>query len=365
LFEFDRGSDRADFFLAEPYPICGSGVHVVTNRNVSLRGGAYPAAGDMMDWASQLAGYDAGLAHYYSRCDRGPQYAQLSYPALLFEARRKGMAALNSETAVPRLRSPMAASMNLYAFRAGIRTDLVAYLTVDAGGLHTAPDRAPVTYALRIIFAAGDPVRENVDRRDTVITFNRAERLPPGSTIGMAVPLGMERSSNARVTLSVLNGYDSDQGQVLATSRDLPTFSSSAMDISDVVIAESREGSWMRGSARLAPAPGHALAQGSRFRMYYEIYNVEPKDALNVSVVITPGRDESLLARLQSLVSERNALSVQFAEEPAADPDGVVRSDREIGADLQPGSYVVHVTVRSERTGATVDRQTSLIIVER
>jgi hypothetical protein len=183
--------------------------------------------------------------------------------------------------------------------------------------------------------------------------------------VGTAVPLRLRPSDEARVTLSVINGYDAQQGQVLATGRRIPSFADSAMSVSDLVIAEPRDGAWIRGSARLAPAQGHALMERSPFRLYYELYTARAGDPLEVRVVVAPGRDESLLARLSSLIASRSALAVDFAEDAAPDVDGVLRTDREISAELEPGSYVVTVTVRNGRTGAVATRDTNLVIVER
>jgi hypothetical protein len=60
----------------------------------------------------------------------------------------------------------------------------------------------------------------------------------------------------------------------------------------------------------------------------------------------------------------RSALSIDFEEDARVDPDGVVRTDREVEAELQPGSYVVMITVTNGRTGEVAKRETNLVIVE-
>jgi hypothetical protein len=366
VYEFDRGSDRADYFLAEPYPIC-EGTNVATGRAITDRTRSYaefPVAGDVLDWGMRLHAFDPSLGMYYRRCETSPGMAQLSYQHLLGEARVQGRRMLNSENAVPRLKHPLTTTMNLYAFRGRDATELVAYLAVHAGELTPRPASMPHAYAFRILFGAGDPATEAIAQADTVIAFTRPEPLPADAVVGTAVPLRVRSASDARVTLSVLNGYDSGQGQVMATTRDIRAFGD-ALALSDIVIAEPRDGAWRRGTARLAPAQGHAIAEESPFRLYYELYNAQAGDQLEVSIIVAPGRDEGLLARLRDLISQRNALSLVFSEEAAPEADGVLRIDREVTAALEPGSYVVLITVRNERTGESAEAETGLVIVER
>jgi len=109
-----------------------------------------------------------------------------------------------------------------------------------------------------------------------------------------------------------------------------------AFGTSDTVIAEPRDGTWARGPHRLAPLPGHVVAAGGQFRLYSELYGVREGDPLNVELLIAPGREESLLRRLRELLDRRAALQVEYREE-AAPEGGVVRAQREIGAELEPG----------------------------
>jgi hypothetical protein len=284
----------------------------------------------------------------------------------MYESRVRGAQMFDSENAVPRLRHPLTASMNLYAFSAPAgETELVAYIGVQAGELSPAAPRAPLSYSFRILLSAGDPYTEAVARKDTLIAFTRPTPLPAEAMVGTAVPLRFTGAFDTRITLSVINGYESQQGQVLATSRHIPPFPATALTLSDIVIAEARDGMWLRGTSRLAPAQGHALLEGSPFRVYYELYNATPGDPVDVRIVVAPGRDDGMLARLSSLIESRNALSVEFEEEVVADPDGVVRTDREITSELQPGSYAVMIAVTNRRTGEVARREANLVIVGR
>lgn len=365
VYEFDRGPDRSDYFLAEPYPIC-NGTHVANGRPMTGDNGinfGFPIPGDVQDWSMRIHAFDPSLGMFYTRCFSSPESAVLLYHTLVAEARRDGAEILNSENAAPRLLHPLTASMNLYSFRASDATELVAYIGVHAGELSPASSSVPLSYAFRILFAAGDPATESIARRDTVIAFRQQNALPEKAVVGTAVPLLMQPARSARITLSVINGYDVQQGQVLAASRDVHPFESGVLSLSDIVIAEPRDGAWLRGASRLAPAQGHAIPADSPFRFYYELYNASPGDQLRVQIIVAPGGEEDLLTRLRSLISSRSALNIDFEEEAAVDPDGTVRTDREVSAELQPGSYVVRITITNGRNGETATRETNLVIV--
>src|SRR5690606_26519922 len=105
--------------------------------------------------------------------------------------------------------------------------------------------------------------------------------------------------------------------------------------------------------------------EGSPFRLYYELYGMAVGDPTTVQIVVTPGRDESLLRRLADLVADRSALVLEFEEQARTDADRVTRVEREFAAELEPGSYVVTITVRNTRTAESVTRETNLIVLER
>jgi hypothetical protein len=360
IFEFDKSLGAPDYFLAEPYPVC-SGLYLPTlTRPV----GDYPRVGDMLGWTAQLHAFDPALAMYYSACELQPADAvQMRYLALRAATQLHADAALSSETAVPRLRDPLHAGVNLYAFRAAAGTELVGYINMPGSRLKASSDTASYSYDLNVLFAVGDPVTETVAVVDTAISFSATDRLGSTSLIGMAIPLVTRPAGRARVSLSIYNRNDPDQGQVLATSREIPDFKAET-SISDIVVSSIQPGILRRGGHRLSPMAGHAVPSGSAFRVYAELYGLEADELLDVAVVIAPSADQSLLSRLQSLIARRAALSVDFGEAAHIDADGVARWEKEVTAELDPGSYVLTLTVTRRRSGQTVTAVTNLQIVD-
>lgn len=106
------------------------------------------------------------------------------------------------------------------------------------------------------------------------------------------------------------------------------------------------------------------MTAGGQFRLYYELYGVREGDPLNVELLIAPSRDESLLARLRERLERRAALQVQYREEGAPE-GGVVRAQREIGAELQPGAYTLTLTVTNGRTNERASAEARIVVVDR
>jgi hypothetical protein len=156
---------------------------------------------------------------------------------------------------------------------------------------------------------------------------------------------------------------DSARGQIVAAQKTLGI--QAGLALSDLVIAETRDGAWPRGHERLAPIPGHQVVAGAAFRLFYELYGVNPGTPLRVRIMVAPGEGEGMLARVAGLLSAKSALSLSFEEAAVLENDGVARISREITADLRPGRYSLQLTVQNLKTGETATRSTDLLVIER
>ena len=359
MLEFDRGSDRPVYFLAEPYPICSKG-HVL--RPAKPIGGGYPAKGDQLDWAATLAPYHASLAGYYFSCSQpDPYLASILFLPERTSARQVAHAVLGSESARPDFTGPLVAGVNLYAFHATGTPELVGYLSVEAGSLEPASETGLKAIDLDVLFSVGDPVSEQVASLDTTITYAPPTPISRDATVHFAIATRAPAASDPRVTIAVNNRLDRSQGQVLATTRYIPTFDGRLL-VSNVVVGETRSGPLRRGSHQLTPLPGHAVHEGTPFRVYYEVYGNRQEDPLSVSMTIVPARDPSILARLQALIRERRGVAVEFREPAILESDGVMRVQRDVSAELAPGSYALIVTVLNQRTQESVTVDSNLIV---
>lgn len=359
VYEFDRTSGSPDYFLAAPYPIC-SGKHVITLRRA---GSDYSTGGDLTDWAASLHRFDPGLAMYYSACDwREPESLAHRYLQVRADVQKRIDQARDSETATGSFPEPMPFMANLYAFADGYNTRLVAYLAVPAGILKPDTAARGLTYGLDVLFSVGDPVSELVEQVDTVVMFSPTTPMAGDAVVGMPIPLTVHSAESARVVIAIRNQYNDSQGELLTTSRTVPDLSPGSFGLSDIVIAHALNGTLVRGEHRLAPIAGHAVPTGRPFRIYYELYGAEQGSPYQVSIAVVPSTEGGVLSRIRSLISQREAMWLDFPETADPDSENIVRSSMEVSADLEPGSYTVVVTIRDLRTNASTSSSTNLLV---
>jgi len=360
VFEFARGRGNGDYILIEPSPACKRG-HVLTED----RPAGYTTVPDRIAWALDLMPYDKALAHYYEACDRGSFVAAARYLGQRTESRKENADIITTETAVPRFPTPILGTANLYGFRSGTGGEAIVYMGIPLDGLSSSSrsDQHSRLYELQIRATAGDPSTGLLSRTDTVLRFTQSGAPVPNAVAGVALAVPVASGGDYRLIVSVANHHDSAQGQVISATRRIPD-RAGGLAISDVVISHDRPGAWRRGAHSLAPVLGHAVESGAPLRLFYEVYGLSVDATVDIRIQVTPSRDESILSALRQWISRRSALSIEYRDELQRDADGTVRMATNLRADLQPGSYTLHVKLTDPRTGRSASTDAVLIIVE-
>jgi hypothetical protein len=318
-----------------------------------------------IDYGAAIGRYDPALGLFMATCMMlGPGATELISRHALDRrnAINEGLIALRTESAAPPLKDPLDATFMTYAMRSDNATELFGFTGI--AGEHVTPRNGTNEYALRVLMSVEHAAAFSVQTVDTTLTFNTAGALQRGAVVGVSVALRPTPSADATVRLTIRNQYNSAQGQIITTARAIPDLSGSGFALSDVVIAEARDGSWRRGSARLAPIPAHYVGAGTTFRLYNEVYGASTGDSLAVEITIAPGTDDNIGEKLKSLINRRHAIRIAFSERALVDGSGTARMLREIPADVEAGRYVVTVAVTNGRTGAHAQAQTTLTILQ-
>lgn len=330
-----------------------------------------------LDMASELAGRIPSIAHDGRSCAQGvirtlrqpdPTAAlvdfmrtqELRNVEIAARARQQYHVAMTTESAVDPSPTPLDVLLRSYAFRAaGGATLLTAYAIIPAGSLHADRSRGTFDYALvSSLNVVHEPTRRTFTV-DTVVSYSAPSQLPAEAV--MRVTLGVQTTGieDALVGIGFTNPAERDQRQAATFRRNIPDFSGDAVNISDIVIADTLPGSFTRGAESLLPLPGHIIAAGARFRMFVEAYNLDDDAPIRISVTIAPGRSEGVMSRLRELIDRREAMSLSY-EDVAQPEDGVVAIATDVGAELEPGRYVLRLALTDLRSGTTVHRETAL-----
>jgi hypothetical protein len=320
------------------------------------------------DYATSIAPYDPALASYEISCYQSLVSTAGSTADLGAETVHRsnaivqGKIALRTESAAAPFTAPLDVAFMSYAMRNGHDTQVFGFAGVSGDGVKAKANSTD--YALRLHLSIENSRTLNAATIDTTLSFHTQVPLQAGAVVRASVAAIALPARDATVRVAVRNQNDMGQGQIVTTARAIPDFSTDHLALSDLVIAETRNGTWSRGPIRLAPIPAHLIAAGTAFRLFYELYGAQNGDSLDVQIIMAPGDDPSVLSRLKSLVDRNSAKQIGFSERAEVDESGTARVVREIGADLEPGRYVVTVRIRDARSVETAEARTELIIVK-
>jgi hypothetical protein len=384
LFEFRRPRDWSDWLLMQPvacdpflymYGVGGQAGEAKWRRGDP----GNPAAGEdfergVFDWGMRVSAADPSLANYASWCYSVVRSGHLARElptirALEAAHRREAMVladeALSTETATPRFEHFFQALSSVYTFRADAeKATVAAFLLLPAGKLTPRTLDNGVAYDLRLSLAIEDNAEQNVQRLDTLLSFSAPQRLAEDAHMRTAMQMPVRPILNGTVRITVVNADHPDEGQILIGTKPVPIYPPDVLTMSDLVVAEPGEGTWRRGAVAINPLPGHQIPAGGRFKLFYELYGALAEETLRTRITIAPETDPDLLSRLRAVFGDKRVVELSFDESGQPNPDGTVQVQRTITPSLEPGRYVLEVTVtRPDRSG-TVSRRTSILLVE-
>ena len=155
---------------------------------------------------------------------------------------------------------------------------------------------------------------------------------------------------------------------------DVPDFSQPGLQMSDVMLAydvdrtgagAAAPGRVVRGGVALLAAPWGVFEAGQPVYLYVEVYGLTPQDGrtdFEIEARLVPKDTATGLRRLGRRIfggGERGVAATAEAQGAAPDDAQDLRLSTEGQA---PGLYTLTVTVRDRTTGATVDRETDLLL---
>lgn len=386
VFEFRLTRTWADYVMALPaecdpfgymYGVGGAAGEVRFNANTPMNTAWLEEfERGVLDYGIRLGVADPALAIHVQRCYTairrpGRLAEELPYIRLIEAARRRAARtgvdeALSSESAAPRFENYIQALSSVYAFRGRDNaTDIAAFLLLPARQISPRQLNRGVAYPLRLSLAIEDPVAQQVQRTDTLLAFTAPQVLErEDQYLRTALQMRAEPVENATVRITVLNQEHPDEGQILVGTKTVPAYPPGEWAMSDLVIAAAQPGAWRRGGVAISPLPGHQLAHTERFRLFYEVYGLEPGQSIRTQITIAPGTDAELLSRLKALFGSERVLELRFEETAWPGPDGTLQVERTVLPSLEPGRYTLQVEIELP-TGEVVGKETSVLFLER
>ncbi|MFO7260894.1 MAG: hypothetical protein DIU52_007045 [bacterium] len=283
------------------------------------------------------------------------------------ESRLRTLAAIATDSDRPRFDRDIPFYFDLYTFRGEQgRTDLTVAIAIPGERLRGRTRGDTTYYSLRIGLIVADTLQRRIVRRDTVYNYVSAEPLRRGQYLRTHLDLSAPPVEHAAYRVVLRDAFDPSAGQLYGGRTDVDDFTGSALQISDLVIAEPADsGAWQRGNVRLALLPPRELAGRPAFTLFYEIYNLAPGSSYSTEITVErDGGSGGIFGKLRRLVGAGDAIRLRFTgvAPPDADTTIGVQERRRVEADLDDGRYRVRVVVTDLATGERATREEVFLV---
>jgi GWxTD domain-containing protein len=297
-------------------------------------------------WLATHAELSADYQNLAVKCGTGaPDWATSSLLAdmnVLY--RRDTQQALHSDAFVPTFSNELAVDADAYAFRSadGVREYAVAVAVPALPSLRT---RDGYNFNLRLVVA--DTVLGFVQTFDSTVFFP-SPQLAKTQYLRTSTTVRLPTAHAPFFRMIVRSGTDSTVGRSVYAS--LPTYLTKGFDISDIVLGEARDGGrFTRGEVQLHVMPSRLFTDAT-FKVFYEIYGLEPGTDYQTTIRIEP-KDGGVAAALRRLTGQA-AITLSFRGTVAGPETWRQQELRTVETQLAKGVYTLTVTVEDPRTGA-------------
>ncbi len=347
IFHFVARTDVQDYRLV-------TSLIEILGTNVAVRATA------QMDPVTGPGGLLALL--YTSRSTFGPLYEMMSRGGgitrsnLLTEERQRGQRAVRLGTTTDsyelRYAEELRPIVSWFATAdARMEPELHVVFAIPAQRLHALEDRGSVTYPLSLRLVVLDPANRPLARVDTLRAFRARQVLGEGSYLTeqlvVRVPPGTWRA-----TFVAAEAHFNAGSAVSGVIVEVPAMAG-AFSASDVVLG--REGSglaWRRPDGDVPLNPLMRFARGSTASLYYEIYGLAQGTPVETRVRVQRRGGRSIFRRLFG-----GGSGADLAYTTVTDAPGRARVRQQLGLeDLDPGRYVLELTLTDSGTGTRVVR---------
>jgi GWxTD domain-containing protein len=273
--------------------------------------------------------------------------------------------AMKAEDARPSYDRPLPLLTTIYAFRGERSTDVTAAVLIPSEDFTASTVPGGTVYPLRMSFVLHDSASGASRSTHELQRFGSPETLPAGRYFRVMLHTTAQPYARGDYRLRVENEGTGEEGQVQVGASAIPDFTGSALQLSDLVVAEAEGGRWRRGATAVSPIPTHQVETGRTFRLFYEVYNLAENTPYRTTLQIRPAEAQGVFDRIRSLFGRGRTIELTF-DDAAGASDGRfgIQEVRSIGAELSPGRYTMTVIVTDLSGNRTAQRSAPLNVIE-
>jgi hypothetical protein len=163
-----------------------------------------------------------------------------------------------------------------------------------------------------------------------------------------------DQNAYARLTVTA----DSVTGATMGGDQRIPDYSDrSQLLISDLLLATTRDGPFVRGAAHLELVPPRQFREGEQFRAFYELYNLPLGRRYKTDITFETVRSNPFA----KLFKGKSKTTVSFEDEVRS--NGVVQELRTLVPETEPGEVRIIVKVTDLTTGVSASTKETVWIL--
>jgi tetratricopeptide (TPR) repeat protein len=285
---------------------------------------------------------------------------------LATENRAAALRALVTDSDRPIFAAPLPFYYDVYTFKGqNARTDVTAAIAIPASSLEARQVNGAFVYSLQLSLIVVDTVSGAVSRRDTTHHFRSNKPLSAGEHLRMHADLSAPASRSTIHRIVIRDLARESHGQLYGGGTVVPAYESSALMISDIVLAEPGGGVWHRGNAELALVPPRQFLEGEPLTLFYELYNLPAGATYDTEIVLAPSATSSGFARLKRVLGGDGTIRLRFSGQAAPARLGYVQEIRRVSTELKPGKYSVQIRVTNLANQQVVQTSREFVVIGR
>ncbi|MGQ0560334.1 MAG: hypothetical protein ACT443_00505 [Gemmatimonadota bacterium] len=295
------------------------------------------------------------------------QDANTASTRLSAELREQALAALNSDSDVPDFKGDLPFWYDLYAFkgRAGL-TDVTAAAAIPGTSLFSQPMGTQFIYSIQASLIFVDTATSEITRKDSVFTYLSSRVLGEHEHLRLTIDMTVPHSKAGLHRIVLRDRVNPGAGQLYGGPSDIRNFSGESLMMSDIVLAESEDGGWRRGDARLALVPPRQFEEKKPLKLFYELYNLPANAAYRTEISMAPVAGVTGFGRIRKLFGGSDGtIQLQFEGGAPPDTEGTIQELKQVSAEVKPGKYKVVVRVTNLDNQQSVRSETVFVVSDK
>lgn len=307
---------------------------------------------------------DSGFGESLSESVQSISTAQQTIAA---DMREQALVALATDSDQPDFKDELPFYYDLYAFKGkqGL-TDVTAAAAIPGTSLFSQSMGTQFIYSIQGSLIFIDTVSGAITRKDSVFTYLSSHTLGQYEHLRMTIDMSVPPAKAGIHRIVLRDRINPGMGQLYGGNADLKSFSSPGLMLSDVILAESEDGAWQRGDAKLGLVPPRQFEEKKPLKLFYEIYNLPAGASYRTEISMAPVEGITGFGRIKRLFGGSDGkVQLQYDGQAPAHTRGTLQELKEVTAEIKPGKYKVVVRVTNLDNQQSVRSETLFVVSEK